>query len=185
MKYLEGLQHHLKEWGSTLLPWVTIVSIFIGGLWAYHKFSITDEAEWNPSIRVSAEAMPYADKELLVIHVRPKNIGKVPISLLGRNKGDISISLNEFPPDHAIGRIKDEELTAVAKIESLVAENSGSYVLEPGVEYNDVQYFVVQKAKMTEYFVVSAELNWPYKGAPESADTVDASTVITVPPFSN
>ncbi len=182
LKFLSCLQHHLKEWGSTLLPWITIVSIPVGGWWAYHNFSITDEGEWNPVISISAEVLPYDGNELLVVHVRPKNIGKVPVKLFGKNKGDISVSLAELPSGHTIGRIQDDELKVINKIESLVAENSGEYGLEPGVEYDDVQYFIVPepKPKTTKYYVVSTELSWPNVGNPADGYVVAASTVVKV-----
>lgn len=181
MKFMECLQKHLKEWGGALLPWVTIVSIYVGGWWAYHNFSITDTAAWNPEIRVSAEVLPYdANSSLLVVHVKPRNIGKVPIELYGGVKGgDISVEVSSMPSKHGLGRIRDSELAKVEEIQSLVKENNGEYTLEPGVEYDDLQYFVVPKGRL---YVVDAQLDWPYEGDnPEDGYNVDGSTVVMVP----
>jgi hypothetical protein len=180
LNFMECLQKHLKEWGSALLPWVTIVSILVGGWWAYHNFSITDTAEWNPEIRVSAEVLPYdSNSSLLVVHVKPKNIGKVPISLHGGKKGgDISAIVSSMPLKHGTGRINESELTKVEEIKSLVEENNGEYSLEPGVEYDDLQYFIVPKDRL---YVVNTELAWPYDGAnPDDGYAVDATTVVLV-----
>jgi hypothetical protein len=181
MVSMEHLQRHLKEWGGALLPWVTIVSIFVGGWWAYHNFSITDAAEWNPEIKVSAEVLPYdSNSSLLVVHVNPKNIGKVPIELHGGVKGgDISIELSSMPIKHGLGRINETDLTKVDEIKSFVKELGGDYILEPGVEYDDLKYFVVPKDRL---YVISAQLNWPYVGKnPNDMDEVDNSTVVPVP----
>ena len=181
MKFMECLQKHLKEWGNALLPWVTIVSIFIGGWWAYHNFSITDTAEWIPEIKVSVDVLPYdSNSSLLVVHIKPKNIGKVPVELYGGVKGgDISVAVSYMPSKHGLGRINDGELAKVEEIKSLVKENNGEYTLEPGQEYDDLQYFVVPKDRL---YVVSAQLDWPYEGDnPEDGYNVDASTVVQVP----
>lgn len=158
MVSIESLQKQLKEWGSALLPWVTIISIPIGGWWAYHNFSITDTAEWNPEIRVSADVLPYdSNSSLLVVHVKPKNIGKVPIELQGGVKGgDISLTVSLIPSKHILGRVNEAELTKVDEIKSFVKELRGDYALEPGVEYDDLKYFVVSKDKL---YVVSAQFN--------------------------
>jgi hypothetical protein len=181
MKFMECLQKYLKEWGSALLPWVTIASLFIGGWWAYHNFSITDTAEWNPEIRVSADVLPYdSNSSLLVVHVKPKNIGKVPIELQGGVKdGDISVTVSSIPSKQGLGRINETELMKVDEIKSFVNELGGDYILEPGVEYDDLKFFVVSKDRL--YFV-SAQLNLPYDGDnPDDGDEVDGSTVVQVP----
>lgn len=182
LKFIWGGIRLLPSKGTIILPWVTIISIPVGGWWAYHNFSITDTDAWNPEVSVAAEVLPYNEKELIVVHVRPKNIGKVPIRLLGESKGDISVSLGELPTNHAIGRINDSEITDITEIKSLVSENSGEYDLEPGVEYDDVQYFVAPKPKVTKYYVATVELDFPYTGKADEGYAVYASTVIKVEP---
>lgn len=177
----ECLQKHLKEWGGALLPWVTIVSIFVGGWWAHHNFSITDTAEWNPEIRVSAEVLPYdVNSSLLVVHVKPKNIGKVPIELHGGVKGgDIIVKVSSMPSKHGMGRINENELANVVEIKGYVEEFGGDYLLEPGVEYDDLHYFIVPKNKL---YVVNAELDLPNDGKNlKDRDEVDVSTVVRIP----
>ena len=183
MVSMEHVQKQLKDWGSALLPWVTITSIFIGGWWAYHNFSITDTAEWNPGIMVSVDVLPYgsdSNSSLLVVHVKPKNIGKVPISLYGGVKGgDISVEVSSMPSKHGQGRISENELTQIEEIKSLVDDNNGEYSLEPGVEYDDLQYFIVPKGRL---YVINAQLKWPYEGKnPDDGYAVYASTVVLVP----
>jgi hypothetical protein len=78
-----------------------------------------------------------------------------------------------------LGRINDSELAKVEEIKSLVKENNGEYTLEPGVAYDDLQYFVVPKDRL---YVVDAQLDWPYEGNnPEDGYNVDASAVVLVP----
>ena len=176
--------HKIKEWSDIVLKLMTILAIPIGGWWAYHNFSITATSEWNPEIRVTTEVFPYDLKSmLLVIHARPKNIGKVPIELYGNNKGDITVQIEELPSEHEIGRIGEKELVQVHEIKSLVAENNGEYDLQPGVEYDDLQYFVVPRPEkgMSKFYVISADFNWPYEGAnPDEGYAVSASTVVQV-----
>ncbi|BCK86602.1 hypothetical protein MIZ01_0366 [Sideroxyarcus emersonii] len=169
-----------KDWSDLLLKWVTIIAIPIGGWWTYHNFSITDTAEWNPVINVSANALPYdSHSSLLVVHVKPKNIGKVPIVLKGKNSGgDIAITLRTLPANLKQGRIDEDKLPKLNELKSVVSEFSGEYVLEPGVEYDDVWSFIVPKGKT--YFV-HVELDWPYKGnKPQDGYEVDSSYIVEV-----
>jgi hypothetical protein len=152
-----------KDWSDVVLKWVTIIAIAVGGWWAYYNFSITDTAEINPVISVSADVLPYdAQNALLVAHIKPENVGKVPVELTGgKTGGDISLTIRVLTSGIKLGRVEEDKLPQQAALDSLVAENSGDYIIEPGVKYDDVRAFVVPKGKT--YFV-NAELTLPNEG---------------------
>lgn len=169
-----------KDWGDVLLKCMTIIAIPVGGWWAYYNFSITDTAELNPVISVSADVLPYdAQNALLVVHLKPKNVGKVPVELAGgKIGGDISLTIRVLTSGIKAGRVEEGKLPKQAALDSLVAENSGDYIIEPSVEYDDVRAFVVPKGKT--YFV-NAELTLPNKGGkPDDEESVDSSVVVEV-----
>jgi hypothetical protein len=169
-----------KDWGDVLLKWITIIAIPVGGWWAYYNFSITDSAEANPVISVSADVLPYDEHNaLLVAHLKPKNVGKVPIELTGgKIGGDISLTIRVLTSDIKPGRIEEGKLPEQASIVSLVAENSGDYIIEPNVEYDDVRAFIVPKGNT--YFV-NGVLTLPNpSGKSEDEALVDSSFVIEV-----
>jgi hypothetical protein len=168
----------VKDWGDVLIKWVTVIAILIGGWWAYHNYSIADTAEINPIINVSAEVLPYNnDSRLLVTHIKPDNVGVVPVELTGgKIGGDISITISKIPPDLSQGRIEASKLSQLYGIKSLVAENDGSYIIEPHARYDDVRVFVVPKGQT--YFIHTEMVLPNESGNPEDEESVDSSFVI-------
>jgi hypothetical protein len=65
-----------RELGSRRSRFFSAGSCVAGGVWAYYKFRLTDEAEISAVVAVSGEVLPYScESRLLLLHVRPKNIG--------------------------------------------------------------------------------------------------------------
>ena len=169
-----------KDWSDLLLKWVTIIAIPIGGWWAYHNYSIADTAELNPIISVSAEELPYdSNSSLLVAHIKPDNIGVVPVVLEGgKNSGDISITISKLPSGLTQGRVEEKNFLKQWEIKSMVAENDGSYIIEPHAKYDDVRIFVVPKGQT---YVVQTEMILPNEsGNSEDDQSVDSTFVIEI-----
>src|SRR5512135_2870988 len=170
----------LKEWSDILLKLITIIAIPVGGWWAYHNYSISDTPEPSPLINVTTDVVSYdSHSSLLVVHVKPKNIGRVPITLTGGTSGGgITVTLKIFSRDLKPGNIDKDKLPAaknIKKVNYKLDNESNSYTIEPGAEYDDIWTFVVPRKQI--YFI-NAELELPYDGDnPDNGDEVDSSCV--------
>jgi hypothetical protein len=94
----------------------------------------------------------------------------------GKIGGDISITISKIPPDLSQGRIEASKLSQLYGIKSLVAENDGSYIIEPHARYDDVRVFVVPKGQT--YFIHTEMVLPNESGNPEDEESVDSSFVI-------
>ncbi|MGP8439943.1 hypothetical protein ACT2FY_32250 [Paraburkholderia fungorum] len=152
------------------------MAIPIGGWWVYSNFTAEDTHEANPNITVSAEVQPYDDtRRLLVVHVKPKNLGKVPIELHGGNKGDIDVLVKTFPAGLANGRVDQDKLPVAFKALGIISKYSGGYVMEPGIDYDEIQTFIVPKGAT---YLVYTDMDYFDSGHPD--DEVDDSVVAKV-----
>jgi hypothetical protein len=165
----------VKTWAEIVFACVSTVAIPIGGWWAFHNFSVEDTHEANPNITVSAEVQPYDDtRRLLVVHVKPKNLGKVPIELDGGKKGDIDVLVKTFPAGLASGRVDQDKLPVAFAAHNIVSKYNGGYVIEPGIDYDEIETFIVPKGAT---YLVYAEMDH-YDDTPD--DEVDDSAVVKV-----
>ncbi len=166
----------VKTWAEIVFACVSTVAIPIGGWWVYSNFTAEDSHEANPNITVSAEVQPYDNtRRLLVVHVRPKNPGKVPIELDGGKKGDIDVLVKTFPAGLASGRVDQDKLPTSFKAQNIVSKYEGGYVMEPGIDYDEIETFIVPKGQT---YLVYAEMDHFDSKQPD--DEVDASAVVKV-----
>ncbi|MFM0072057.1 hypothetical protein PQQ86_12870 [Paraburkholderia sediminicola] len=164
-----------KTWAELALTCASLVAIPVGGWWVYSNFTAEDTHEVNPNIRVTAEVQPYDDtRRLLMVHVKPKNLGKVPIELDGGKKGDIDVLVKAFPAGLANGRVDYDKLPRLFPAYHIVSKYEDGYVMEPGIDYDEVETFVVPKGTT---YLVNAEMNH-YDDTPD--DEVDDSVVVKV-----
>lgn len=162
----------MKPWVDFVLTCMSLIAIPVAGWWAYHNFTVEDTHERNPNISVSADVLPYDDDHrLLVVHIRPKNVGKVPIELNGGKKGDIDVAIKALPSKLSNGYIDFEKLPPQFPILHIVSNFKGGYVLEPGIDYDEVETYVV---KNNTTYVVYAEINH-FNDEPD--DEIDTSIV--------
>ncbi|WP_157658346.1 hypothetical protein [Burkholderia ubonensis] len=165
----------VKLWADLALTCASLIAIPVAGWWAYHNFSVEDTHEANPNISVSADVLPYDDdRRLLVVHIRPKNAGKVPIELDGGKKGDIDVEVKVLPAKLPAGRIDAGKLPVRFPARNIVSRFDGGYVIEPGIDYDEIETFVVPK---NATYLVRAVMSH-YDDAPD--DEVDASSVVAV-----
>jgi flagellar biogenesis protein FliO len=98
-----------RDWADLLLKAVSIIAILAGGVWAYFQFDLTRTAVDNVQINVSTEQQKYGQKSrLLLIHVRPKNIGKV---LVSPGKAGIVVSVRAIPDNLKNGIVECPRFT--------------------------------------------------------------------------
>ncbi|KVD23146.1 hypothetical protein [Burkholderia ubonensis] len=164
-----------KKWVDFLLACGSLIALPVGAYWVVHNFSAEDTHEANPNISVTADVMPYDDdRRLLLVHVHPKNAGKVPIELDGGTKGDIKITVAAVPAKLPDGPVDTDKLPAQFTVPNFVSRYSGGYVMEPGIDYDELLPFVVPKGKS---YLVRAEMTH-YDDS--SDDEVDGSCVVKV-----
>jgi len=144
-----------RDWADLVLKIMSTLAIAAGGVWAYFQWRVTDAAETGAQISTSAEVFPYRQGLcLVVIHAKPKNVGRVPISA-GRN--GLSVTLQELPPSLPPGAVNPNELKLRhAPVDVIAAWRTGGYLIEPGVEYDELQ---TEVAPVGSVLLARAELD--------------------------
>ncbi|MFZ6688482.1 hypothetical protein ACO0K0_12115 [Undibacterium sp. SXout11W] len=134
--------------------WVTISAIIAGGIWAYYNFLIVDYKLPNAQITLSTEVIDTGgDLRLLVVHIKPTNIGKVPIEI----KSDgLSLSLRKIPSGNGKSeQINLDEIKPVFEKKDLLKRYE-SYLMEPAVMYDEVALFYLPKG---DTYAIEANLD--------------------------
>lgn len=142
-----------KDWTDLLLKSMSIVAIVIAGVWAYYQHWITETTAPNVQIVVTTEFQQYGeDTRLLLIHVKPKNIGKVRVT---PGRSGFVISVRSIPEKLKAG-IVDLESFPVLYSENLLKRFPDGYDLEPGVEYDEILAMIVPRRSL---FTIKASLD--------------------------
>jgi hypothetical protein len=135
-----------------ILKVVSIAAIVIGGVWTYWNFGLVRTDIPNPALTVSTETAPYdSNLRLLIIHVKPKNIGKV---LFQPGKKGFHLVVRKLPKNIQYGQLLELPSGQLFKRIDLLRHDEG-YELEPGVEYDETETLVVSKG---DIFYIEAEL---------------------------
>ncbi|MEM5316512.1 hypothetical protein [Paraburkholderia sp. JHI869] len=146
-----------KWWAELTLTCTSLVALPVGGWWAFHNFSVEDTHEANPNITVTVEVQPFSESSRLqVVHVKPKNVGKIPIELDGGKKGDINIDVRVSPAKLPDGLVSTDALPVKFRAANIVSRFNGGYVMEPGIDYDEVETFIVPKDAT---YIVRAEMD--------------------------
>lgn len=54
--------------------WAQVLAILAGGIWAYYHFVLAGASDWDVTLGITTEVIPYSkDLKLLVVHVRSEN----------------------------------------------------------------------------------------------------------------
>lgn len=155
-----------KDWADLVLKVMSIAAIIAAGAWAIYRFNLTDTADSNIELAITTETLPYsADNRLLLIHVRPKNIGKVMVS-----PQHLTVAVRDLPGDLRLGAVELEKLKDRYKTDILDRYKDG-YDLEPGVIYDEVVAMIVPKGTM---YSVYSEIDF------DQENEVDQTTVARV-----
>jgi hypothetical protein len=118
-----------------------IVAVVIAGFWAYHMHLLTGEGDLDPEVWVSTQTVPYnKDTRLLVVHIREKNVGKIPVQI----KPDaLTLTVRKLPDALSPGYIKTDSKPALFEEKHLLARYPEGLYLSPGTEQEDIAQFVV------------------------------------------
>lgn len=155
-----------RDWTDFLLKSVTIVAIITGGIWAFYQFAVVGSTDTNVQVLVSAESRAYSDTQsLLIIHVKPKNIGKV---LVKPGEDGLLVTVRKIPGDAKDGIMRLDALPLLYSTDLLKRYLDG-YEIEPGAEYDEILTIVVPKGSL---YAVRAELDIG------NEDEVDHTTIV-------
>jgi len=134
-----------RDWADFGVKLLTMVAIVVGGYWAYFQFRVTRTDVTNVQLTVVADVLPYStESRLLLIHVKPKNVGKVLVD----PPQAFSVTVRNFPTDVKGGIVDiDKHPNAYPPIDLLRRFPDG-YELEPGIEYDELVAIVVPKGTM-------------------------------------
>lgn len=156
----------MRDWTDLVLKILSIAAIIAGGIWAYYQFLVTRTDIDNIQLTVSTEQKQYGkETRLLLIHIKPKNIGK---SLVELGKTGFIVTVRSIP-DNLIQGIIDLEKLPKAYETDLMKRFKDGYEMEPGVEYDEIIALVVPKNKI---YAIKATID------PGEGDEVD-HTVVT------
>ncbi|MBI3480501.1 MAG: hypothetical protein HY016_09140 [Nitrosomonadales bacterium] len=155
-----------RDWVDFVLKAMSILAIIGAGGWAIYQFKITDTDASNIQLVVSTEVIKYqGDNRLLLIHVRPKNIGKVRVS-----PKRLTLTVSDLPIDIKPSVIDLTKLSEKYKTDILDRFKDG-YDIEPGVEYDDIVAMIVPKNTM---YSVYSEMEF------KEGDEVDHTAIARV-----
>jgi hypothetical protein len=147
---------------------ISIIAIITGGVWTYFQFYVSDFG--NIQINVSTEYQQHSDGlRLLLIHVKPKNVGKA-IYEAKRNKQKFTVKIRNISTGIGKGVLDLETLPESYNVD-LMKRFPDGYEIDPGVEYDEVVAVVVPKDSM---YAISAVLDI------NSEDEVDHTTIVRV-----
>lgn len=156
-----------KDWADLVLKGVSIAAIIAGGVWAIYQFKITDSDASNIQLTVTTKVLPYSkDKKILLVHARPKNIGKVSVE-----PKHFWLTVNDIPSGMPAGAIDLKKLKERYKTDILKGFPDG-YELEPGVEYDEVVALIVPDDK--SLYSVTGEIDLDEK------NEIDHTAVVRV-----
>lgn len=135
-----------RAWAATadaldpLSKLAQIAAVVFAGTWAYRTHVLSGEDDLVPEVWVSTQVAAYSqDARLLIVHIREKNVGKVPLEL----KPDAMIlTVKRVPDSHVPGYISMGTRAALFQEKHLLGGEAGPYI-SPGAEQEDVAAFVV------------------------------------------
>jgi hypothetical protein len=130
-----------REFLEPLAKLAQLVAVVIVGIWTYHIYQTTGEGEVNPEVWVSTQTFSYSkDARLLLVRIRQKNVGKIPVSLAS---DALLLTVKKIPEGFKVGPVDLDKLAPVFHMNAFESYEGG-VELNPGAEYEDIAEFVVE-----------------------------------------
>jgi hypothetical protein len=131
-----------RDWLDLELKSLLLLALVLFGVWAGYRFWIARTSAPMVQLTVSTEYQAFSgDSRLLLIHVKPKNIGKVNVQ---PGKDGLVVMVRSIAPNAGPGVLDLEKMREVHKA-NLTDRFPDDYPLVPGVEYDEVLALVVPK----------------------------------------
>jgi hypothetical protein len=141
-KWLEANRANIATWSQAISTIVQVIAVCIAGYWTYHLHVVTGETDENVNVSVEATSLPYSKAQrLLIVHFRPKNVGKVPVTY--DKEDDARVVVKQIPDDHAAGAVDLDKLPVAYERRNLFARYGEPYEIDPGIEFDELATFVV------------------------------------------
>src|SRR5260370_40491590 len=103
-----------------------IIAIVMAGIWAYRMHLLTGEEDIDPEVWVSTQTVAYSkDARLLVVHIREKNGGKVPVTV---EPAALTLTVKKVPDSLAPGYVKMDSQPALFEEKHLLGRDNGLYL---------------------------------------------------------
>lgn len=132
-----------KDWADFVLKVLSCAGILAGGWWAYHQWDVTESTASNLQLDLTTEAIRYSETEsLLVIHAKPKNIGKI---LISPGKDGLVVTVKAVPNGLGLGPVDLSKLPELYRADVIKAYAKDGYELEPGAQYDELLPAVVKR----------------------------------------
>src|SRR5882757_4127121 len=130
-----------REFLEPLSKVAQLGAVAIAWFWTYHIYQITGAGEVNPELWVSAHTFSYSkDARFLLVSIREKNVGKVPISL---KRDALSVTIRGVPETLKYGSVDMHKQKPLIEVQVFKRYGNG-VELSPGAKYEDVAEFVVE-----------------------------------------
>jgi hypothetical protein len=133
---------------------VTVAAIVTAGIWALYTFILQRTGIWNLELTVTPEIVQYTPKDkLLYVAVTLKNVGKVRVTP-GKNGCQLSVRrlstnaaagtvLATESPTNRVVRWQEAGEPVITDVDMLRHYDPGTYQLEPGVAYHEMEAVVL------------------------------------------
>ena len=142
-KWLEANRANIASWSQAISTVVQVIAVCIAGYWTYHIHVVTGETDENVNVTIEATSLPYSKAQrLLIVHMRPKNVGKVPVTY--KKNDDARVVVKLIPDDHTADAVDVDKLPVAFEKKDLFGRYGDRYEIDPGIEFDEVATFVVQ-----------------------------------------
>lgn len=130
-----------------LFKFAQVTAVAIAGFWTYHLHQLTGTEDIDPEVWVSTQAGPYSkDARLLVVRIREKNVGKVPVLV---NRDALTLTVKRIPDTLTSGYVKMDGQPTLFEEKQLLRRYGDGLYLSPGTEGEDMAEFVVAPGMYT------------------------------------
>ncbi len=134
-----SLDRH-RDIADLILKYVSTVAIVVGGCWAAYTFLVGENTATIIQLTITSETLQYGGGNgLLVVHVKPKNIGK-KLVVLDKQRFDVVIT--KIPANLSPGMLHPQK-NLPYHVENLMTRFRDGYELEPGIEYDELVSLIV------------------------------------------
>jgi hypothetical protein len=161
--WIQRNEERIELWSKVVSTVVQVIALAIAGFWTYHLHLVTSESEQNPNLTMSISVLPYTEGDrLLTIHVKPKNVGKVPIVIRqgDESRGGMWVRIKRLPASAKNGPVDTDALPVLFEKPGMLKRylhNGETYELDPGVEFDELATFVVPVGK----YHIESEIDYP------------------------
>lgn len=178
LRWVAGGHPRITAFTDWLAKALGCAAVIVGGWWTYSLFISTGDGIPHLVLRMNADVLASGNERVLVLHLVPKNVGKVPLEKSPR----FDVCINPLSPDPSPGTVLEPQQRVDTgkqrcrwRIDVLRKYTDG-YFIDPGTDYDEVEAIVLPPG----LYQVEAELdtdNDPHGSA------FNARQIVKIPPL--